>query len=237
VIGSSLHDKAHRRCLELADNFSHDSAGDIELPGEAIHRCTATGADSATVAKYIVNAWKNSSRHYPLITGGCVAGDGNYASKYCGIGVMKKNGYYWCVFGISGETMGTSPSSGYTGPTNTPVPTATPSPVRVTYRVEGNGSITKTQNADGTVTLTAVPDEGWIFTGWYDHCWYSFSLNPTVTVTRDQDGIAIQAFFDEDPKASKPTTAPDTPAPTTPPAETAPTEKPPVETDPSEIEI
>lgn len=211
------------------------------MPGEAIYRGTATSTDPSTAAKSIVNAWKNSKGHYALIITGCIAGTGDYASKNCGMGVVKRNGYYYAVFGCSGGNQGTSPSSGYTGPTNTPTPTATPTPlgtVRVTYRIAaGKGTVTKTENADGTVTLTAVPDEGWIFTGWYDPYWNSFSKDPKVTITRDKDGAAIQVVFDEDPKASKPTTAPDTPAPTTPPAETAPTEKPTVETDPSVIEI
>ena len=219
VLDSSLVDKAHIRCREITSDFSHDSSSGNKLSGEAIYRGTATSSSASQVAAAIVNSWKNSSGHYSLIITGCVAGDGSYASMNCGLGVLKKNGNYYAVFGTSSKNSGTSPSSGYTGPTNTPTPTATPSPVRVTYRVaEGNGRITETRNGNDTVTLTAVPDDGWMFAGWYDHCFYAFSGDPTVTITRDNDGIAIQAVFIEKPKAT-PSPVPSDPVEETEPAE------------------
>lgn len=219
VLDSSLVDKAHIRCREITSDFSHDSSSGNKLSGEAIYRGTATSSSASQVAAAIVNSWKNSSGHYSLIITGCVAGDGSYASMNCGLGVLKKNGNYYAVFGTSSKNSGTSPSSGYTGPTNTPTPTATPSPVRVTYRVaEGHGRITETRNGNDTVTLTAVPDDGWMFAGWYDHRFYAFSGDPTVTITRDNDGIAIQAVFIEKPKAT-PSPVPSDPVEETEPAE------------------
>ncbi len=53
-----------------------------------------------------------------------------------------------------------------------PTPTATPDPgATLTITIIGNGSVTQSPDPPlpgNTVTLTAVPDPGWVFTGWGD---------------------------------------------------------------------
>lgn len=162
VIDSSLQEKAHIRCREIVDLFDHKSASGTDLPGEAIYRGTATSSSADIASKSIVNTWKNSRGHYALLLAGCIAGEGSCSSKNCGMGVMKCNNYYYCVFGTNGLNSGTAPSSGYTKPTNTPVPTATPvsEPPKSTNAPEPTSTpVPKATNTPvPTATSTPIPE-------------------------------------------------------------------------------
>lgn len=125
VATSSLRTRAHNRCRELIDDFSHTSAGGYKLNSECIHRTNSASASS------IVNAWKNSAGHYKSLVQGCIAGDGDVASQDGIVGIAYYNGYYYCIFGLGDYNFGSAPSSGYTPPT-TPPTEATTKPTEAT---------------------------------------------------------------------------------------------------------
>ena len=115
---NNLTSRAHLRCDELVDDFSHNSVSGNKMGSEAIYR----GRGGKPSASSIVGAWKKSRGHYVLLLGGCIMGSGEYASTNCGLGVLRVGEVTYAVFGMSGDNIGESPSSGYVAPTSTPTP-------------------------------------------------------------------------------------------------------------------
>ena len=131
---NNLTSRAHLRCDELVDDFSHNSVSGNSGWGEAIYR----GRGGTPSASSIVRAWKNSRGHYVLLLAGCIAGDGDIASISCGMGVIRVGEVTYAVFGTSGFNSGKSPSSGYVAPTSTPTPVSTNTPVPTSTPVTPN---------------------------------------------------------------------------------------------------
>ncbi|MBR4947576.1 MAG: hypothetical protein IKZ29_03325 [Clostridiales bacterium] len=151
---NNLTSRAHTRCDELVDDFSHNSVSGNSGWGEAIYR----GRGGTPSASSIVRAWKNSRGHYALLLSGCVMGTGDYASINCGMGVIRVGDYTYAVFGTTGGNSGKSPSSGYVAPTSTPTPVPTNTPVPTDTTVPTNDSLpTETPEPTNTPIPTSTP--------------------------------------------------------------------------------
>ena len=175
---NNLTSRAHTRCDELVDDFSHNSVSGNRMGGEDIYR----GRGGKPSASSIVNAWKKSPGHYSSLMGGCVAGDGEYASINCGMGVIRVGEVTYAVFGTSGHNLGESPSSGYVAPTSTPTPVPTNTPVPTSAPVtpstpDPTSAPLPTDTTEPTntpiPTSTPVPAKP---TPWYDENWPEIEL-------------------------------------------------------------
>ena len=175
---NNLTSRAHTRCDELVDDFSHNSVSGNKMGSEAIY----IGRGGKPSASSIVGAWKKSRGHYVLLLTGCVAGDGDIASKNCGLGVLRVGEVTYAVFGASGNNIGESPSSGYVAPTSTPTPVPTNTPVPTSTPVTSSTTDptsaplpTETPEPTNTPipTSTPVPVKP---TPWIDENWPEIEL-------------------------------------------------------------
>jgi len=80
-------------------------------------------------------------------------------------------------------------------------PTDPPPDLTVDVTTEGEGTVS--QETDGNmVTLTAVPDEGWVFDGWSGAGGIDQNANPLVVDATQIDGITANFIVDEEPPPS-----------------------------------
>ena len=114
--------RAHIRCNEIVENFSHNSTSNNADWYENIMR------GGGSTAKTIVKGWIKSGGHYANLIFGCESK--KMSLIYCGVGVLEVENAYendlcytYAVYGISGNEKGqTEVPSGYVEPTATPKP-------------------------------------------------------------------------------------------------------------------
>ena len=176
---NNLTSRAHLRCDELVDDFSHNSVSGNKMGSEAIYR----GRGGNPSASSIVGAWKKSRGHYVQLLTGCIMGSGEYASKNCGLGVLRVGEVTYAVFGMSGDNIGESPSSGYVAPTSTPTPVPTNTPVPTSTPVTTSTSDptsaplpTDTPEPTNTPIPTNTPVPAQPTTPWIDENWPEIEL-------------------------------------------------------------
>ena len=122
VINSSLTERAHIRCMEITEDFSHYSPSGNSSSFEACLK-----GYGKREASSFYNLWLISPTHKSIMIYGCTAA--GYGSYECGIGLMEYNNQSYGVLLYDWPTKGTPPASGYVEPTNTPTPVPTNTPV------------------------------------------------------------------------------------------------------------